>query len=158
MISLECFITYVLIGNCESFMNLQFFLLQYFNMQSREEKTKIVEFWIHTKSYGTVRRKIILHFGLTGSEKKAAPKNRTIKCVVEHWRKYGSVHQMRKGRSGHLRTVKTPAKMQQLGGQNIFFLAAWLTRYISKRFQFLIQNGEPINALGKLLRVVSTRM
>ena len=83
-------------------------------MLSQEEKTKIVEFWIQTKSYVTVRRKFIWHFGLTGSEKKTAPKNQTIKYVVENRRKYGSVHQMRKDRSGHLRTVRTPAKIYEI--------------------------------------------
>jgi len=83
-------------------------------MLSQEEKTKIVEFWIQTKRYVTVRRKFILHFGLTGSEKKAAPKNQTIKCVVEQRRKYRSVHQMHKGLSGHLRTVRTPAKVDEI--------------------------------------------
>ena len=78
------------------------------------QKVRIVELWNEFKSPVTVRRKVAAEYGLTGDARYSAPTNRVISDVVKHFQQYGSVHNQRAGRSGRLRTVRTPEKLEKV--------------------------------------------
>ena len=83
-------------------------------MLSWEQKVRIVELWKGCKSFVYVRRKFIAEYQLNGDSKYSAPSNKTIGEVVKHFQQYGTVHAQRAGRSGRLRTVRTPEKIEEV--------------------------------------------
>ena len=60
-----------------------------------ERRTKIVEWYIETKSYVKTQRRFAAHF-----ETRAKPSRRMIQYQVEKFREHGTVHDLNNTRSG----------------------------------------------------------
>lgn len=67
-----------------------------------EQKTKIVEFYLETKSWVGVKRAYQRHFNV-----KTSPDPKTLREVVMKFRTEGTVHNLNKKRSGRPKTVRT---------------------------------------------------
>ena len=66
-----------------------------------EQRTKIVEWYIETKSYVKTQRRFAAHF-----ETRAKPSRRMIQYQVEKFREHGTVQNLNKTRSGRQRVVE----------------------------------------------------
>ena len=71
-----------------------------------EQRTKIVEWYIETKSYVKTQRRFAAHF-----ETRAKPSRRMIQYQVEKFREHGTVHNLNKTRSGRQRTGRSASNV-----------------------------------------------
>ena len=73
-----------------------------------EQRTKIVEWYIETKSYVKTQRRFAAHF-----ETRAKPSRRMIQYQVEKFREHGTVQNLNKTRSGRQRTGRSASNVTQ---------------------------------------------
>ena len=71
-----------------------------------EQRTKIVEWYIETKSYVKAQRRFAAHF-----ETRAKPSRRMIQYQVEKFREHGTVHNLNKTRSGRQRAGRSASNV-----------------------------------------------
>ena len=71
-----------------------------------EQRTKIVEWYIETKSYVKTQRRFAAHF-----ETRAKPSRRMIQYQVEKFREHGTVQNLNKTRSGRQRTGRSASNI-----------------------------------------------
>ena len=72
-----------------------------------EQKGKLVEFYLETKSIIKTRRAYCLHFQV-----KDAPDRKTVWRIVKKFRTERTVHNVNKGRSGRKKSARTPENVE----------------------------------------------
>ena len=78
---------------------------------SKEQKIKIVEWWLESKCYTTVRRRYAREFNVRYAK---APQQKYIQYTVQKFMSKGTVLDCRKREAGAPITVRSPANVDRV--------------------------------------------